>query len=223
MLNMLAARLLAVSLLTASLVSAPMASAGSWPGYPNGNPPPDKIVIDVVTVNGSGCPAGTAAVAVSDDNTSFTVTYSAYTAMVGVGSKPTDMRKNCQLNLRVHVPGGFTYGVSKVDYRGFASLQAGATATERATYYFQGMSATDYRTHSFKGALEDNWQTTDETELAAVVYKPCGEERNFNINSELRVAGGTSDTANSTSFITMDSTDGGISTEYHFSWMQCPR
>lgn len=40
----------------------------AWPT----NPPPDKIIIDVVTVNGSGCPAGTAAVAVSPDNEAFT-------------------------------------------------------------------------------------------------------------------------------------------------------
>lgn len=43
-------------------------------------PPPDKIVIEVATVNGSGCPLGTAAVAVSQDNTAFTVTYSDYLA-----------------------------------------------------------------------------------------------------------------------------------------------
>ena len=35
----------------------------------NSPPPPDKIVIDVATVNGSGCPAATAAVAVSAENT----------------------------------------------------------------------------------------------------------------------------------------------------------
>jgi hypothetical protein len=49
-------------------------------------PPTDHIVIDVVTVNGSGCPPGSAAVAVSPDNTAFTVTYSQYLAQVGVGS-----------------------------------------------------------------------------------------------------------------------------------------
>ncbi|WP_408610577.1 DUF4360 domain-containing protein [Lentzea terrae] len=36
--------------------------------------PPGKVTIDVVTVNGSGCPAGTTAVATAADNTAFTVT-----------------------------------------------------------------------------------------------------------------------------------------------------
>jgi hypothetical protein len=110
-------------------------------------PPSDHIVIDVITVNGSGCPAGTAAVAVSPDNTAFTVTYSNYTAQVGVGAGPTD--------------------------------------------------------------------------LAALVFAPCGVQRNLNVNTELRVAAGTSDPTQTTSFMTMDSTDGAITTTYHFAWQQC--
>ncbi|MEU0869717.1 DUF4360 domain-containing protein [Nocardia brasiliensis] len=188
-----------------------------WPGAP-----PDKIVIDVVTVNGTGCPKDTAAVAVSPDNTAFTVTYSAYTAQVGPEASPTDFRKNCQLNLKVHVPQGFTYGIAQADYRGFASLQKGATALERARYYFQGNSPTDFVDHTFKGPFADDWQKTDTTEVGAIVYLPCGETRNFNINTQLRVDAGTSD-PKKTSFITMDSTDGAINTTYHFAWKVCPK
>ncbi|MCA6096351.1 DUF4360 domain-containing protein, partial [Streptomyces sp. SCA3-4] len=92
-----------------------------------GGAPPGRVVIDVVAVNGSGCPAGTAAVAVASDNTAFTVSYSDYLAQVGVGAKPTDFRKNCQLGLNVHVPQGFTYAIARADYRGFAHLERGAT------------------------------------------------------------------------------------------------
>ncbi|GAA0330224.1 DUF4360 domain-containing protein [Actinoallomurus spadix] len=194
------------------------ANAKPW----DGTPPPDKIVIDVATVNGSGCPAGTAAVAVSPDNTAFTVTYSDYLAQVGVGAAPTDFRKNCQLNLAVHVPQGFTYAIAESDYRGYAHLEKGASATEKASYYFQGHQQTTAITHTLKGAFDDNWQNTDTTDVAQLVYLPCGESRNFNINTELRVSAGTSDPTKTTSFITMDSADGSITTTYHFAWMQCP-
>ena len=184
-------------------------------------PPADKIIIDLVTVNGSGCPAGTAAVAVSLDNTAFTVTYSQYMAQVGVGAKPTDIRKNCQLSIQVHVPTGFTYAIAQVDYRGYGHLEAGATGLERANYYFQGTSPTAYAIHNFTGAFDDNWQTTDLVELPAMVWAPCGELRNLNINTELRVAAGTSNPATTTSFLSMDSTDTSINTIYHFAWRQC--
>ncbi len=119
------------------------------PGSSFDDPPPDKIVIKVATVNGSGCPAGTAAVAVSADNTAFTVTYSDYIAQVGGSSDPTAARRNCQLSLLVHVPQGFTYAIASADYRGFAALRPGARGTERASYYFQGSPNTEHRTHVF--------------------------------------------------------------------------
>ncbi len=183
------------------------------------NPPPDRIVIDVVTVNGSGCPAGTAAVAAATDNTAFTVTYSDYLAQVGQGADPTDLRKNCQLSLRLHVPQGFTYAIAQADYRGFAHLARGATATQLASYYIQGTSPTTRSSHPLGGPYSDNWQFTDRTNVTELVYAPCGEERNVNVNTELRVSAGSSGDANS--FVTMDSTDGGVSTKYHFHWKQC--
>jgi hypothetical protein len=190
---------------------------------PSSNTPPEKITIDVITVNGSGCPGDTAEVAVAPDNTAFTVTYSDYVAQVGVGAKATDARKNCQLAINVHVPGGFTYAIAQADYRGYGNLAKGATATQRANYYFQGLSPTAYRSHAFAGPLDDNWQTTDTVDIASMSWYPCGEQRYLNINTELRVAAGTSDVKKTTSIMYMDSTDGSISTKYHFQWKRCTK
>ncbi|MEE6258313.1 DUF4360 domain-containing protein [Plantactinospora sonchi] len=206
---------LAIGSLVASLFSGPIIIVPTEP------PPAEKIVIDVVTVNGSGCPAGTAAVAVAPDNTAFTVTYSDYLAQVGVGARPTDFRKNCQLALQVHVPSGFTYAILQADYRGYAYLEDGATATQRANYYFQGTSPTTYKSHPFSGPHDDNWQTTDTSDVTSLSYAPCGELRFLNINTELRVNAGTSDPRTTTSFMSMDSTDASINTTYHFAWKKC--
>ncbi|MFD9335183.1 DUF4360 domain-containing protein [Streptomyces sp. NPDC060028] len=212
------------TLLTACAAAALVATAtpaGAVGHGPLITVPPDKIVIELATVNGSGCREGTAQVAVAPDNTAFTVTYSEYLAQVGPGAPPTAFRKNCQLNLRVHVPSGFTYAIVQADYRGFAFLQPGASGQERANYYFQGMPQTFQRTHQFNGPLNDNWQSTDKTEYADLVWAPCGEKRNFNINTELRVNAGTSGPT-ATSFMAMDSTDASVSTLYHLAWQVCP-
>ncbi|MFB7336377.1 DUF4360 domain-containing protein [Streptomyces adustus] len=203
----------------AALLTSALPAQAASPVFTD--PPPDKIVITVATVNGSGCPQGTTAVAVSEDNTAFTVTYSNYLAQAGGNSDPTAFRKNCQLNLVVHVPQGFTYAIASADYRGFAALESGASATQRASYYFQGSPATAYRSHPFSGPLNDNWEATDSTDWAQLVWAPCGVQRNFNINTELRVNAGTS-APGKVSFMTMDSTDGDISTVYHMAWKDCP-
>ncbi|MDN3295015.1 DUF4360 domain-containing protein [Streptomyces ficellus] len=212
----------AAAVLATTLLAPGGASAA--PAAPRGIvAPPDKIVIEIATVNGSGCPQGTTAVAVSPDNTAFTVTYSDYLAQVGVGAQPTDFRKNCQLNLIVHVPHGFTYAVASADYRGYAHLQPGASAVQKASYYFQGSPDTASRSHPFRGPYDNNWQATDETDWGQLVWAPCGVKRNFNINTELRVSAGTSDPAKTNSFIAMDSTDGDIKTIYRLAWKECPK
>lgn len=208
MISSLLALALAISL------GAPAASAES-------DVPAERVRVDIISVNGSGCPAGTTEVDVSDDNLTFAVIHRSYVAKVGVGADPTDFRKNCQLVVDVKVPPGFTYGIVRADYRGKISLQAGAQALQRANYYFQGNAATTARSHPFTGPLRDDWHTTDIIDPGSVVYKPCGENRYFNINTELRVRAGTSDPKLTTSWISMDSPDRNPNNRYHFAWKRC--
>lgn len=208
---------LAISSAAAVLMASPLTPAAG----PAGDvPPPGRITIDIVSIIGSGCLPGSAVISVSPDKTAFTVTYSNYMAKAGGGAGSID-RKNCQIGLNVHVPQGVTYAVASADYRGFASLGKGATALQQASYYFQGMPQTARASHGFAGPFEDNWQASDSTDVAALVYAPCGEQRYLNINTELRVNRGTH-SPDTSSFITMDSTDGNINTLYHFAWKQCP-
>jgi len=184
------------------------------------SPPGEKVVIDVVTVNGSGCRKGTALVAVSPDNEAFTVTYSEYLAQVGPETKNKESRKNCKLDLRLSTPAGFTYAIARTDFRGFALLENGATAVERAKYKFQGSPDRSFAEHRFAAPYDGFWQTTDVTEAAFLIFGPCGKSRRLNIDTELEVKAGPSD-PNTLSLITMDSTDGEFKTVYRFVWKAC--
>jgi hypothetical protein len=182
--------------------------------------PQSGFTAEVVTVNGSGCPAGTATAAASSDNTAFTVTYSDFEAAAGVGANPTDFRKNCQINLRITIPQGFTYAVAEADYQGSAQLPDGAIGTERSAYYIQGSSATTYLSHTFQGPFNGPWSAVDRFDASALVFAPCGVQRNFNINTELLIDPGTSNPT-TTSVMSMTSTQGSVHTIYHLSWMAC--
>jgi hypothetical protein len=179
--------------------------------------PAERITISVETVNGSGCSAGTARVSTAADDTSFTVTYSDYYVLAGDGARPTESRKNCQLSLRVQIPQGLTFAVGQVDLQGFAHLQPGASGSQHSHYYFMGTSPTAQTSHEFKGPYSDHWRTSDRA--AALVYAPCGEVRNLNVNTELRVDAGGS--GNGTSFMAMDTTRGSVRSVYHLSWREC--
>ena len=116
---------------------------------------PTSARLDVVTVNGSGCPAGDADV--RTDGRTFSIGYHTFLARAGGGSSPLDMRKNCQVNIRVSVPDGYTYGLSRTSYDGYAHLQEGATALNRLSIYIQGQSPTTTVNHPFSGPVSDEW------------------------------------------------------------------
>jgi hypothetical protein len=207
----------------AALASVVALSALAVPSVANADevlsaPPSGKITLDVQTVNGSGCPAGSANVSMLPDNTGFTIRYSAFRAEDGGNADPVDFRKNCQVNLLVHIPQGFTFAVARADYWGKAHLEAGVAALQRSNYYYQASSDNNYVDHTFAGPLDGTWRTTDITPAAELVYAPCGVTRSLNINTELRVYGGSSGTK---SYISMRASDGEVYTLVQFQWKQC--
>jgi hypothetical protein len=210
-------KVMAIGAAAMSLLAPP-----TWSDSPDpATAPPGKITVDLVTINGSGCPTDTATVAVNPDNTAFTISYSEYIAETGPGIKKSAARKNCQINVRVNAPQGFTYAVAEVDYRGALSLEDKATAVQGASYYFQGSSDSAYRSHPLKADKYGNWHTSDKTDLAAVVWAPCGAKLNLNVNTDLQIKPNGSNPASS-SWVAMDSTDGSVDTIYHLSWKKCP-
>ncbi|HYN92857.1 MAG TPA: DUF4360 domain-containing protein [Pilimelia sp.] len=218
--NVVAAAAVIVSIF-APAGSAVSAGAGVLAAPATDAPPPekDRIGVDVLNVNGSGCKKPTVAVSVSPDNKAFTVIYSGYVAQVGGGAKKNDARKDCRLNLKIRAVPGFAYTILRADYRGFAELGAGASATLGATYSFQGPKGPQ-RLHSISGPLADSWQATDVSNASALVYGPCGGSRNLSVDTELSVSAGKSDPA-TTNYVAMDSADGGLETKYTFAWKRC--
>jgi hypothetical protein len=178
---------------------------------------PDSITISVQTVNGSGCPAGTATVKTAPDRESFTISYDEYRARDGGSANATDLRKNCQINLLVNVPQGFTYAISEIEYKGWARLAPGASAQQNAFYYFSGQSPTQQTNYTINGPFAGFWKNTDVAET--LTFAPCDYETNLNINSDLRVRAGTAQ--GYTNEISMIRSTGSVETIFHFSWKRC--
>lgn len=166
--------------------------------------------VEVVTVNGSGCPAGDADVETSGRE--FTIGYHTFLARAGSGSSPLDQRKNCQVSLRVSVPRGFTYGLAGTTYEGYAHLQNGATGLSRISTYVQGTSPTAAVSRTFIGPVSGAWQLRYRPAAGEVQWVPCGEQRNINVNAEVRVALGAAD-PDRLSFVIVESSRGAVRTK----------
>ncbi len=197
-----------------SLFAIPTAAPAAVP------PPPSPVVVEVVKMNGSGCRAHSAVAAFSADRTAFTVTYSEYLAQVGGGVKPKEASKNCNLDVRFDLPAGYSYAVANAQYRGFGLLENGARGTQVANYYFPGPKPAD-RVHQFAGPFDDQWVHSDTVSAADQRWAPCGKSHKLQIDTALTVEAGTSDPATTLSLLTMDSSDGVLSSTYNLNWKRC--
>jgi hypothetical protein len=176
---------------------------------------PDGATIEIATANGSGCAAGTTSVALSPDAEAFVIKYADFTAKAGGSSKPADARRNCQINLKIRVPEAYTYAIASTEYGLHAELQTGAKGTYKSGYYFQGDQQTGGSPFEMRGPTTD-FKIIEKVPENQLVWKPCGVERNFNVNTELRV----DSTGSDESKVSSVSINSG-STLYRLAWKKC--
>jgi hypothetical protein len=208
------------SLKTLATVGAPLllAAAASF-ATPAAAQAPPYVRVRSISYAGSGCPAGSVAQNISPDRQAFTLLFDNYIAQAGPGVPFSEKRKNCQLNIDLDFPQGWSFSLVNVDYRGYASLDPGVTASQQSLYYFQGQGATGRLSTPMVGPYDQDYQISDTLGVAALVWSPCGMQRALNVNTSLLVNNAANPNGNG--LITTDSIDGGIKLIYGLRWQQC--
>jgi hypothetical protein len=207
--NVIAVSAAALAMAAGSAVPAAAAAPSAVRG-------PDGVSIEILPTNDLGCPA---TVSLAPDREAFAVSFGDYTARVGGSSRPDEYRKNCQLNLKVVVPADYSYAISSLEFRMRASLQPGVKGAAMSASYFQGEPGVITTSHDMVGPYEDDFQVTDMVPPEQRRWKPCGQERIFSTNSEVRLDEGTSDSSK-VSFVSVGSADSGA-VVYHLAWKKC--
>jgi hypothetical protein len=188
------------------LAIAPASARAAVPDQPT-----PHFTVRLDSVNGTGCPVGSTAVSAPTDTT-FTVTYDNYLADAGNGANPRDFRKNCQLDVLVGVPSGWTFGIVSEQYRGFAKLDTGAQGTLDTSYYFSGLKGTYPANHSLSGPMDDGYEFDDQQPV--FTFAPCHFTGTMNVNTSLEVSQGTD--LSFFNLMTMNSTD-----SFRLAFRQC--
>ncbi|MEQ1770406.1 MAG: DUF4360 domain-containing protein, partial [Devosia sp.] len=78
----------------------------------------DDIALGEPAYGGTGCPAGTASVALSDDQKSLSIIFDEYFVEAGGETNKSFDRKSCNVAIPVHVPPGLAISVLASEYRG---------------------------------------------------------------------------------------------------------
>jgi hypothetical protein len=166
---------------------------------------------------GTGCPAGSASVTVSPDQSAITVLFDQFIAEAGQATGRRFDRKSCNLTIPVDVPNGYSVSIFKVDYRGFNLIPRGGMNRFDAEYFWAG-SRGPRLTRVFYGPVNDSFTLTDELIARTEVWTPCGQSVNLRVNASM--------SANSNSWLDqtvgmVDSADISSGLIYHLRFRRC--
>lgn len=164
---------------------------------------------------GTGCPAGSASVTLSPDNTALSILFDSYVAEAGNGRRVD--RKSCNISVPVHVPQGYSVSVFQVDYRGFNSVPRGGQARFDAEYFWAGARGPRI-SRTFVGPYNDVYTVSDGLIASAMVWSPCGASVNLRVNTSMMAQ---TNARQEQTLATVDSADITSGVIYHLQWRRC--
>lgn len=179
---------------------------------------PSSVKIKSLTFAGSGCPAGSLYGQMGRDYNAFQLNFDSFVAESGPGIPLTASRKNCAISATLEFPAGWSYSIGSVQYKGYVNLDAGVSANQTSSYYFQGSSATARLTTNVYGPLDASYTIKDELGISAMVWSPCGATRAVVMNAAVRTS---SNSRFGYGLITLDQIEGKVEHTYGLQWRKC--
>ncbi len=174
------------------------------------------ITLGAARYGGNGCPAGSASVTLSPDQKSLSIIFDQFMVEAG-GINARVGRKSCNIAIPVKVPSGLSVSIMAVDYRGFNSLPAGARSTFSAEYFFAGFQGPK-ASKTWYGPVDSDYTFTNNLQLTALNWSPCGQSVNMRVNAGMTVIAGAQEALS-----TVDSADFSVRSGivYKLTWRSC--
>lgn len=176
----------------------------------------DGIRLGDVQYGGTGCPGGTASVALSPDGSSLSILFDSYT--VEAAGRRTIDRKNCNIAIPIHVPQGYSYSVVALDYRGFLGLPYGGRAQLSVNYFLAGQGQGVRTVKNFTAADNGEYLKTDRLGLESIVWTACGADTVLRSNTSLFAQ---TNSRGDQALATVDSVDVNAGIIYQLQWKRC--
>jgi hypothetical protein len=179
---------------------------------------PEGVYFADVNANGTGCPAGTWDVGISDDGETFTLRFNAYQASVSPGQQ-RDV-KDCQIDIDLGSPEGLSYSVASFYYQGYVLLEKpGMTAQQTASYAFRGKRENAANRNEVAGPADDSYVYSDDIEPNRRVWSPCRRDDALHVRTRLVVKNDPHQTGSG--YIDNTTVDGSLSFKWKLDWRRC--
>lgn len=175
------------TLSTVILSSIWAAALFAAPAFGQEGPGPGEVTIKDATVNGSGCPVGSATVIVTNSHEDGPIDSALVSLDSFVVEKPGKSRKFCNIAIDMKFPLGWSYAIADTFIPGAAVIQEGVRAKVDTSVAFRGTSAKGATKRSQKGHWEGTFHLQDWFDHP--VWSPCGKVLPVNLKITASLSG----------------------------------
>jgi len=178
--------------------------------------------LPVLAQEANGCPEGSYSIVVSPDGTTLSILFDQFTLESGGSSVGARQIKVCRIAAPLNLPANYSFGVYKVDYRGFAKLFA-QQASDLEVQYFLGPHNNE-RGRIFKrkitGPHEGDYLFKETLGAGQMKRVGCGAAAMLNVRISLSLEGDPRAGAAMASLDTSDAAPAGALV-YHLNLKKC--
>jgi hypothetical protein len=177
-----------------------------------------------INANGPGCAADTVSVNISEDAEAFTLVFADfYIELPQLDPEVQIANKQCLIELKLHVRSGYRFKVSRIDFRGYMSLDADVLASLSSRYRFlERADSYFYFNHNFTGPRDDSFFIEDLGQDEPAFWSPCSDSGivTLQIDSAMKLVDQSID-KNQFAYLSVDSADGDFGQDIHLNWDHC--
>jgi|GEM_PF-1558774 len=136
---------------------------------------PTGVKINSVTASGNGCPVDSYGTYISEDGLVMTLSFDQFSSSMAPGPELM-VRTQCQIDMKLDVPKGWSYTVVGNQLRGYVNLDRGVVGDQRVFFRTRNAPRTPWiqaATKRYVGAVTEDYINEFKVPVVAANYSPC--------------------------------------------------
>ena len=146
-----------------------------------------RVEVIEPTFSGSGCPRGSADVAISPNAKHIEITFDSFFVEANTTMGHLVSTKNCDTSIRIKIPHGFSLAIERVRYNGVNNLPFGANAHLVGAHFFNHEEVAQVNKR-FYGSTKSPFNISAKVPHHTLCWTACGEEALLSSRTNLAVS-----------------------------------
>ncbi len=135
----------------------------------------------------SSCEGGTYSAVISPDGSTLSILFDNFSAATAPGSAGGIERRSCNIQVPLQLPQGYSLGIYKVDYRGFAHLSSKQNSALSVDYALGPHSNSRKFQRKIQGAYDEEFVFTENIGAGLMKRIGCGDAAVLNVAAMLEL------------------------------------